>query len=79
MLTYALLSYAINPRDLEAQRGPRVQRMLQGGKVRSETFKDTTEVSFILRKTHLRRTQAGLGRTVWLQQEQTSPNLERRI
>ena len=39
----------------------------------------STELNFILRKAHLRRTQAGPGRTVWLQQEQSSPTLERRI
>ena len=39
----------------------------------------TTEVYFILRKTWLRRIQAGPGRTIQLQQEQTSPNLERII
>ena len=38
-----------------------------------------TELNFILLKADLRRTQAGPGRTVYLQQEQTSPNLERRI
>ena len=38
-----------------------------------------TEVSFILHKTWLRRTQAGPGRAGKQQQEQTSPNLERRI